>query len=259
MSTRDEVRVGLIGLVPEELTDSLLDEFDEIIRRFDLGDFRPSELSGARFSEAAFRICQHVCLAKHTKIGKSLPRIDKLISELEQVPAATADDSFRIHIPRALRVIYDLRSKRDVAHLGAGVSPNFADASIVLAIASWVMAEILRISHACDIETAQSLVDNLVQRRTSLIWSEGDVLRVLNPALSYRDQTLLVLHHLQPQRVDEQKLFSWLEYSSLSAFRRNILQALHNEALIDYRDGTATILPPGNAYVESEVDCDALA
>jgi hypothetical protein len=253
MSSRDEIRAGLIGIVPEGLADSLIDEFDEIIRRFDLGDFRPSELSGARFSEAAFRVCQHVCFGKHTSIGKSLPRIDKMLLELEQVPAANAPDSFRLHVPRALRVIYDLRNKRDVAHLGAEVSPNFADASLVLGIAGWVMAEILRICHACDIDTAQALVDNLVQRRTPLIWSEGALLRVLNPELSYRDQTLLVLHHLQPQRVDEQTLVSWLEYSTLSAFRRNILQRLHKEAMIDYRDGSATILPPGIAYVESEL------
>ena len=45
-----------------------------------------------------------------------------------------------------------------VAHLGAGVSPNFSDASLILATAAWVVAEIVRLSHKCDIETAQEIV-----------------------------------------------------------------------------------------------------
>ena len=232
----------------------MLDEYDELIRRFDLGDFRPSELNGARFAEAAFRVCQQVCNGNHTPIGTTLPRIDELIRKLEQTPKGSVDDTFRLHIPRTLRLTYDLRNKRDVAHLGAGISPNLVDASLVLGCANWVTAEIVRVSHQCDIPTAQAIVDNLAQRRTSLIWTEDDIVRVLNPTLSYREQVLLILHHLQPEWVADTKLFDWVEYSKISAFRKNVLKRLHDEALIHYRDGEAKILPPGNKFVESEIE-----
>lgn len=234
-----------------ELAKALLDEYEDLIHRFDLGDYRPSELNAARFSEAGFRICQHACTGKHTPIGKSLPRVDKLLLTLEQTPGGSVDDTFRIHIPRALRFVYDLRNKRDVAHLGAGVSPNFSDASLVLACSSWVTAEIVRVCHQCDIATAQSIVDNLVQRRTSLIWAEDDIVRVLDPSLSYRNQVLLILHHLQPAWVSSENLFAWVEYSNMSVFRLKVLSGLHKEALIQCRNGDAKILPPGNLFVDN--------
>ena len=252
-SIKNLIRASIASFVTEELADSLLDEYEEIVNRFDLGDFRPSELNGARFAEAAFRICQHVCTGNYSPIGTSLPRVDQLLRNLEQTPNSTADDSFRLHIPRALRLIYDLRNRRDVAHLGSGISPNFSDASIVLGCASWVLAEIVRICHQCDIDTAQRIVDNLPQRRTSLIWTEGDIVRVLNPELSYKEQVLLILHHLQPNWVDERQLFEWVGYSNISTFRDRVLNKLHDDALIHYRNGRTRILPPGNSYVEHEI------
>lgn len=253
MTTRDEIRASIAAITSTDLADKLLDEYDELASRFTLGDFRPSELSGARFSEVAFRVCQQACLDKHTPVGRRLPSVDTLVKDLEQTPSAKADDGFRIHIPRTLRVIYDLRNKRDVAHLGAGISPNLPDATLIITCASWVMAEVVRLSYQCSIEEAQTIVDNLVERHTPLIWTEGNVIRVLRPALSYKDKVLLVLHHLQPERVSEQKLFESVEYSNMSVFRTRVLQRLHDDALIDYRDGAARILPPGNNYVEREV------
>lgn len=250
---RTEVQASISATATTQLADCLLEEFDELNHRFYLGDFRPSELSGARFSEAAFRICQQVCLGTHTPIGKSLPTIDKLLDQLAQTPSASADDAFRLHIPRTLRLIYDLRNKRDVAHLGHGVSPNFSDASLVLSTASWVVAEIVRTSHQCDIETAQTIVDSLVQRRTPLIWLEGDIVRVLDSEMAYQDQVLLILHHFQPEWISEGKLFGWVEYSNASAFRKNVLQKLHKSALIHFKEGQAKILPTGNSYVENEL------
>ena len=252
-TTRAAVHASIAALTTNDLADSLLNELDELTRRFDLGDFQPSELNGGRFAEAAFRICEFVCTGTHTPIGRTLPRVDQLLRTLEQTSAATADDSFRLHIPRSLRLIYDLRNKRDVAHLGVGVSPNFADASLILACASWVTAEIVRISHQCDITMAQTIVDNLVQRRTSLIWTEDDIVRVLDPSLSYRDKVLLILYDLQPDWVEESKLFGWVEYSNMTQFRRSVLGKLHDDALIHYADGSARILPPGNTYVEEHI------
>jgi len=245
-----EVRSSVLAVCPAELADELLREYQELNERFYRADFRPSELSGARFSEAALRICEHVCLAKYTSLGKSLPGLDKLLPSLEVTASSPPKDSFRIHIPRACRLIYDFRNKRDVAHLGKGVSPNVADASLVLSTVSWVLAEIVRIGHRCDITTAQAMVDDLVERRTPLLYKEGDVLRVLDPDLTYPHQVLLVLHHLQPERVEDRKLFAWVEYSRFADFQSKVLRPLHSKAQIDYRGGAATILPPGNILIE---------
>jgi hypothetical protein len=109
----------------------------------------------------------------------------------------------------------------------------------------------VRIGHKCDITTAQAIVDELVERKSPLLWHEGDVTRVLDPSLKVPQQVLLVLHHFAPDRVEEQKLFRWIEYSSISDFRTKVLRPLHEKAFIDYRGGSAVILPPGNASIEA--------
>ena len=252
-SPREEIRDSIAKAATSGLADKLLEEFDELNRRYYLADFRPSELSGGRFSEASFRICEQVCFGKHTPVKKKLPNVDELVRRLEQTASSLADDTFRLHIPRSLRLIYDLRNKRDVAHLGEGVSPNFTDASLVLACASWVVSEIVRVCHQCDVNTAQSIVDSLIQRRSPLIWTEGDIVRVLKPSLSYADKVLLILHHLQPDWVQEGQLFGWVEYSNPTDFRNKVLRKLHAKALIHYAGGKAKILPPGNVYVEQQL------
>lgn len=254
-TTRAEIKASIAAAATPELADKLIEEFEELNRRFHLADFRPSELSGGRFGEVVYRICQQVCLGKHTAVGKTLPKTDQIEKELEQSPAASVDPTFRIHIPRTLRLIYDLRNKRDVAHLGSGtVSPNFTDASLILGCAAWVVSEIVRVSHKCDIKAAQQIVDGLVQRRVPLIWTEGDLVRVLKPSLKPEQQVLVILYHFDPEWVSEADLFRWVEHKHITRFRENVLGGLHKKALIQYTSDKCKILPPGLKFVEESPD-----
>jgi len=253
-ATRAEIMTSVAAASTPELAARLLEEFEELTRRFHLGDFRPSELSGGRFCEAAFRICQQVCLGKHAPLNRMLPNTDQLVRELENVDGAKADATYRVHIPRTLRLIYDLRNKRDVAHLGA-VSPNFTDASLILGTTSWIVAEIVRLSHRCDIAKAQQIVDGLVQRRVPLIWADGDFVRVLKPSLSYGDKVLVILHRFSLEWVADSDLIRWLDYPrAASEFKKRVLRTLHDKALIQYSDGKCKVLPPGLKYVEESPD-----
>src|SRR5689334_13637093 len=101
-ATRAEILTSVATASTRPLADRLLDEFEELTRRYQLGDFRPSELSGGRFGEASFRICEQACFGTHTALGKTLPNCDELVKKLES--SGTADDAYRIHIPRATRV-----------------------------------------------------------------------------------------------------------------------------------------------------------
>lgn len=87
-------------------------------------------------------------------------------------------------------------------------------------------------------------------RRTPLIWAEGELVHVLRPSLQYAKQVLIILHHVQPNWVENRKLFEWVGHSNFSSFRTNILSQLHNRALIHVHTEKCKILPPGNARVE---------
>jgi hypothetical protein len=244
---------GITTLAGKDLAERLIGEYNEILKRFASGDHRPTELSGGRFAEAAFRVCQAACGLTVTPLGRQLPRIDQLCAQLENIPGSQADESYRIHAPRALRTIYDFRNKRDVAHLGAGVSPNFPDSSLVVAVAGWILAELVRLTFNCPPEEAQQVVDSLVDRRIPLVWQHGDIIRVLNSELNFREKTLVVLYHLDPVHPTDKRLFEAVQYSSLGKYRCNILEPLHEEALIDYRDGNLILLPTGKRVVEREI------
>src|SRR5687768_417849 len=99
-SARQQALAGITTLAGNTLAERLLDEYDEILKRFASGDHRPTELSGGRFAEAAFRVCQAACQLPVTAVGRQLPRSDQLCMQLENVPAAQADESYRIHVPR---------------------------------------------------------------------------------------------------------------------------------------------------------------
>jgi hypothetical protein len=140
------IRIGFVAMgIPTELVDELHEAFAEAKRRFYRDDLRPSEIEGARFSEAAFRILEWKSAGKYTALGDTMPRVPTLMTRLEQATAES--DSVRLHIPRALRVIYDFRNKRDVAHLADGIDPNFQDATLVVRNMEWVMAELVRLFH----------------------------------------------------------------------------------------------------------------
>jgi len=251
--TRQLALSGIAAIAGQDVAERLLSEYDEILKRFASGDHRPTELSGGRFAEAAFRICQAACRLHVTALGRQLPRSDKLCADLEAVPSSNANESFRIHIPRALRTIYDFRNKRDVAHLGTGVSPNFADSSLVIAVAGWVLAEFVRLTFNCPPAEAQLIVDSLADRKIPLIWQRGTIIRVLDPNLGVREKTLAVLYHLDPITPSDTLLFEAVEYSALRKYRSNILDRLHDEALIDFRDGLVILLPPGKRIVEQDI------
>ena len=249
-----KVRTDLQSRLPSELVDALLSSYEEIKQNFYLGKYGPSELNGGKFVEACFRILQYETNGgNYVAIGTSIPNLIGKLKAFEQIPSANARESLRIHLPRTLLAMYNVRNKRGVGHLGGDVNPNRADASLLVACADWVMAELFRIYYQCSVENAQTIVDALVQRRLSLVYEFEDTKRVLLPGLSYRDKTLLLLAPEFPDKVLESDLFAWIEPKDKSSYRRTVLRVLHSKRMIEYQElKWCRLLPPGLRYVEAQ-------
>ncbi len=186
------VRSGFVAAgLPPALIDEILDAYVEAKRRFYLGDHRPQEVEGGRFSEAVFRVLQHLTGVGVTPLGKALPSVDKLLATCEH--ATGHPDSVRLHIPRTLKLIYDIRNKRDVAHLGDGIDPNLQDATLVTANMDWVLAELIRLHHGVSADQAQAIIEDVVKREVPAI-EEIDGHPVILSDLKPRDQALLMLY-----------------------------------------------------------------
>src|SRR5437868_1963365 len=135
----------------------------------------PSELSGGKFCEIVYTILQGhakgTYATKPTKPANFVDACKKLESNSGQ------PRSFQILIPRMLPALYEIRNNRGVGHVGGDVDPNHMDATVVLGMVNWIMAELVRVLHQLPIEDAQKVVDQLVERRIPIVWQIGDVKR----------------------------------------------------------------------------------
>ena len=247
----------LLASLPAGLRAPLLESYKEIGANYMEHRWEPSELNGGKFCEAVYTIIEGQLKGSSAAKPSKPADMVKACRTLETIPEDTmrvGDRSLRILIPRVLQPLYEIRNNRGVGHIGGEVDPNFMDATAVYSMASWILAEIVRIFHSITTKEAQEIVDELVERRHPLIWDVEGVRRVLDPDMSKADQSLLLLYS-KPAWVSEKDLVQWVEYSTLSMFRKHILIPSHDARLMEYdqSQGRVRISPLGSADVESRI------
>lgn len=242
--------VQALVVLPQGLRDSLIAEYQDIVRNYMERRWRPSELSGGRFCEIVYTILEgHASGTYATSPSKPANFVDAC-RRLEQNPRVPR--SFQILIPRLLSALYEIRNNRNVGHVGGDVDPNHMDSVAVLTTANWIMAELVRVLHQLpSMDQAQAVVDALVERRTPLVWQNGDLKRVLDAQLNVGEQ-ILVLLASSAEKVVVDTLFQWIECSTKS-YLKKLLQRLHDERKVEFdkRSDEVTILPPGAKEAEA--------
>jgi hypothetical protein len=242
------VRQGFTSAsIPTELVDELLEAFAEAKRRFYRDDLRPSAIEGARFSEAVFRTLEWTTTKKYTPLGDTLPKVPTLMGRFEQ--ATAAPDSVRFHIPRALRLIYDVRNKRDVAHLADGIDPNQQDATMVIRNMEWVLAELVRLFHNVSPAEAHGIITDLVSREVPLIQVFDGYPRILKH-LKASEHFLVLLHWRGSEGATLEQLRSWARPTMRSQIKRT-LNGLDAKDLLHLLADTYLLTDLGVREVES--------
>jgi hypothetical protein len=241
------------GAIPAALRDPLLQAFNEIVRNFREGRWEPSELNGGKLCEIIFTILRgHVDGNFSSAPSKPRNMVDACYAL--QVDGKALGRSVSIQIPRMLLALYEIRNNRGVGHIGGDVNPNHMDAVVVLSMAKWLMAELLRIFHSVDTAAATEAIETLVEKTVPIVWKIDGKIRVLSPSLEMRDKTLIVLWANAGPMTEEQ-LRASVEYRNQTLFRQNILTPAHRDKLIDYDSKTALvhISPLGIRHVEENI------
>jgi hypothetical protein len=234
--------------IPDGLRKPLLEEHSNILRNYLERRWTPSELSGGRFCEIVYTILKGYSTGNYPS---SPTKPTNFVDACRALESTTSNPrSLQILIPRILPALYEIRSNRGVGHVGGDVDSNHIDASAVLSIASWIMAELIRVFHNVNIQDAQKIADSLVDRKTPLVWHSGDIRRVLKPTLSIKNQILLLSS--SSKTVTKDDLLRWIEPPNRSYFYR-LLREMHKSRLIELSSDETTIelLPPGMTIVES--------
>jgi len=238
---------SVLSNLPQSLREELVEEYSLIINNFSEGKWRPAELSGGRFSEIVYTILEGVTKGRFPNKAYKPKNFVDSCRKLEM--DSSVPRSFQVLIPRLLPALYEIRNNRNVGHVGGDVNPDFMDSSIVVSIAGWIMAELVRVFHDTTTREAEIIVSSLVERRIPVVWVSEDIKRVLRPDLKLHDQIMILISSCIGS-VKIEDLFDWLDYDNKNYFN-NILKSLHKKRQInlDIKRNEVQILPPGIKYV----------
>jgi hypothetical protein len=230
--------------LPAGLRNDLLNAYNEIIKNFAERRWEPAELNGGKLCEAAYTIVRGLADGTFEPRSKKPRNIVDACKDMER--EAAQPRSVKIQSPRMIVALYEIRNNRGVGHAGGDVDPNEMDATAVVYMSKWLVAELVRVLHTLTTTEASEIVEALIERQVALVWSFGDKKRVLKPGLTWKKNTLLLMMS-ETGEVAEADLFRWIEHKSLSAYRRDVLRPGHKARLWEYDEVARTVrlLTPG--------------
>ncbi|MDF1480438.1 hypothetical protein PYV02_15260 [Leifsonia sp. H3M29-4] len=236
--------------LPATLAKDLLDAYEEIVTNFAESRWEPSELNGGKLCEVVFTIINGYMSGSYPDRAQKPNRMPDACKNLETT-YLTAARSPRIQMPRMIVALYEIRNSRGVGHAGGDVNPNQMDATAVLYMSKWLMAELVRLLHNLTTDEATEIVDALVEREVALVYKWGDKRRVIKLGLTWRQKVLLLLAGVT--EADESDLVQWLEHRRVSDLRKDTLRPMHADLLIDFDETThkVRLLPPGVREAEA--------
>ncbi len=241
-----------LGGLPTTLRDELLTAFNEIVTNYRESKWEPSELNGGKLCEVVYTILKGYTEGNYPAYSSKPSNMVDACKSLEKA-GPNFPRSVKIQVPRMLTALYEVRNNRGVGHVGGEVDPNHMDATVVLSMSKWILAELVRIFHNVDTKIATEIVELLTEREIPMIWLVNGKKRVLKTGLSMKDKTLVLLY--SEPLVDELTLFGWVEHTNSAVYRRDILVKGHKNKLWEYDkvSKTITLSPVGSDYVEREL------
>jgi hypothetical protein len=211
-----ESRVGAI------LAKELVSDFLKI--REDLATNALERASPGKFVETEVQCLQQIAYGRFDE----KPDVDVFLARKAENEMALPEH-IRICVPRIARVIYTLRSKRNIAHKSS-VDPNTIDLATAHQNAVWIMAELVRDAQGISMQEAGNLIKLLEVPVNLLVEEIGDV-RLVHADVSIRTELLILLHSYYPEAVPLKRIFESTEHRSTKSVR-NQLNALKSEKLV---------------------------
>jgi hypothetical protein len=243
----------ILGLLPDGLRAELTSVYSDIVKNYREGRWEPSELNGGKLCEVVYTILKGYVDGGFPDRSRKPRNMVDACRALERA-SSTYPRCVRVQIPRMLIALYEVRSNRGVGHVGGDVNPNNMDAACVLQMSKWILSELVRLFHDVDTQTASDAVESIVERVVPIVWQVDGKLRVLDTSLRMKEKTLVLLYG-HAGSVAESDLFSWVEHSNASVYRRDVLRKCHKEKLIEYDQASRmiTLSPKGIEYVEESL------
>lgn len=226
--------------------------FISCTQKFEQGDWENSLLKAGKFIEAVVKLLW-------VYGGKSLPDKQKNFKAglyaqkiIDQIDTQTIpEDGVRLGIPRSSIFAYDIASNRGGRHDSEEVSANEMDASTVLPVCSWILAELVRFATkgSLDIAEAKKVIDSLVERKFPIFEEiEGRIYVDHRKYKSAPECSLLILYKGYPKRISKEKL---IEFTKRHNFKQSAIKLERLSAFVDVdENGNVLLRATGRRKVE---------
>lgn len=243
-----------IGDLVESITDinknlfgELLDEHLQLEKAYYRRDYEKVLIKGGKFVETVFQILEQMVTGSYS----TQPKFMSIQKSLEKSSTTRYPSSIRMTIPRAARIIYEMRSHRGGAHKSE-VNPQFLDAKVCLNIASWIVCEFIRLYSDKEPENVEQTISQMISRRLPFIeeFEDGDVMLLIDPS-SCKEECLLYLYHFYPKRISNEQMREYLDHQTA----QNVLTSLSRaelERLVHRNDNGNKLTQKGKLYIEDK-------
>jgi len=183
-------------------TDAAVTHFDRMVQDYHQSEWDDANAKAGKFVEAVLKAL--VCEAGGTPAAGKAFKAGGVLDTIDQKTVLA--DSLRLTIPRACRFVYEIASNRGARHDANEVEANEMDAKAVLALCSWILAEMISYSQkGMDLDEARRVVESLMKRRYPFMEDiEGRL--YVDIAKGAREAALLILYGIYPKRMAEDAL-----------------------------------------------------
>ena len=244
-----------LATLPASLRKRLISGYVSLRVAFAEGNYDACGLRAGQFCEIVLRLIQHELTGSSIPFGTKIGNFADECSKLERLPKSAGSESLRVIMPRALNFLYTLRNKRGIGHVGGDVDANQIDAATCVRVADWCVCELIRQFHRLSLEEAQAILDAISVRQLPQVWLVIGKRRILDTSLDYKSHTLLLLYSDPQAGVLSEDLYEWIEYSTFSNYKRDVLRPMHSARLLEYDKETEFVIisPTGVKRVEGEL------
>lgn len=237
ISNKNEALSLALGNIDKVFRDKIIDNYLELKHRAFKSAYSNEHdtvgITAGKFCETLLRFLQQTLSGNYIPFGTAV-NMSAELGKSEKSPKTSGNESLRLIIPRAIGLIYTLRSKRGISHVGGEIEANAVDISTILKISDWIIVELARIYHDMPFEDAQGLVDSINTKEIPAVWEINGKKRVLKTGLNASDKILLLLYSDINNQAASEDLFEWTEYSNFTVFKSQTLKNMHKANLIEY-------------------------
>lgn len=240
----DGIKAELASHINNDILSQIFEHYTILKSSVRLQDWEKCLVRAGKLSEAVMKAIHFI---RTNQVIRQIS-VDTEINEISK--RGDLPESIRLHIPRAVRVLYDHRSRRGGAH--SSFDPNAMDCAMITAISDWIIGEFVRIYCTADPDYAMKFVTSITTKSVPIVEKIGEDYIVLQKGLSARQEISYLLYSRYPNRTRVSQLVKWLTNQS-EANIRSSLSYMERGKVVHYNSDGVLLTAAGIKSVEDEL------